>query len=359
MHGFAHWRPERDRGREEFDADAGIGIGVHRSDQAIALCNAFGLNDDLSGRRGGRRAVQRQNKARRTFAHIGGPIVHALLIRQPRLERRNLAVGRIKADVLAHGHIHNHLRTVARGEELLFDELHPHDRNHENPDGRGQCHPFEPHRLNEDCAEGFAQTACLGFVVLQLFRQERYAQHGRKEHRDHPAQEERDRDHPEERVGKFTRARPVEADRDKARRGDQRARQHRKRDRGPRIRRGLAQAFAQFEPRNHGFNRDHRVIDQKAERNNQRAERNPLKRDAHRVQNDKSHGKNERDRQRHHQTRPNTERDKAHGEDDHNRLDQGFDKVTDGFLNNLGLVGDKINLDPDGQTGLHLCHEGL
>ena len=70
------------------------------------------------------------------------------------------------------------------------------------------------------------------------------------------------------------------ADRNEARDRHQRAGQHREGGRGVDIGRGLAQRVADLEPRHHHLDRDHGVVDQEAERDDQRAERNALQRDA-------------------------------------------------------------------------------
>ena len=44
--------------------------------------------------------------------------------------------------------------------------------------------------------------------------------------------------------------------------------------------RGLAQVVADLQPRHHHLDRDHRVVDQQAQRDDQRAERDALQRDA-------------------------------------------------------------------------------
>ena len=120
-----------------------------------------------------------------------------------------------------------------------------------------------------------------------------------------------DRDHHEQREGVFAGVAAVEADRDEAGDGDQRAGQHRKGGRGVDVGRGLLQGIADLQPRHHHLDGDHGVVDQQAERDDQRAERDALQRDAGILHDDEGDGQHQRDRDRHDQPGAHAEAEEA------------------------------------------------
>ena len=193
--------------------------------------------------------------------------------------------------------------------------------------------------------------------MRQIARQEGGAQNRRKQHRHHPGEDQRNCDDVEQRPGIFPRGRTVQTDGDEPRHRHQRARQHREGDRGPGVTRRLFAAFAQLHPADHGFDGDHRVIDQKAQGDDQRAQRDALQRDPHLLHHHEGDRQHQRNRHRHHKARPPAQRNEADRQHDHHRLDQRTDEVVDRFVHHMRLVGDLVQLDPNRQAGLDLVHQ--
>ena len=78
---------------------------------------------------------------------------------------------------------------------------------------------------------------------------------------------------------------------------DQRAGEHRKGGRGVGEGGGVLLVVAVLQPRHHRLDRDHGVVDQQAERDDQRAERDALQVDAEEPHDHEHRGQHERDRQ--------------------------------------------------------------
>jgi hypothetical protein len=111
-----------------------------------------------------------------------------------------------------------------------------------------------------------------------------------------------------------------EADRHEPGDGHQRAGQHRECGGGEGEARRVLLVVAVLESRHHRFDRDHRVVDQQAERDDQRAERDALQVDAEELHGHEHTGEHERDRDRDDGAGPRPEADQADAEDDGDRL---------------------------------------
>ena len=106
------------------------------------------------------------------------------------------------------------------------------------------------------------------------------AKHGRKQGRDAPRCDQRDRDDGEDREGVFARGAARETDRDERRDRDQRAGQPRKGGRAVGEVGRLLLLVAALQPRDHRLDGDHGVVDQETERDDEGAERDSLKVDS-------------------------------------------------------------------------------
>ena len=89
----------------------------------------------------------------------------------------------------------------------------------------------------------------------------------------------------------------------------------------------LLLVVAALQPRDHGLDRDHRVVDQQAEGDDEGAERNPLKVDPEELHRHEHRGEHQRDRERNHGTGAQTEADQADRENDGDGLPQGLHEL--------------------------------
>ena len=113
---------------------------------------------------------------------------------------------------------------------------------------------------------------------------------------------------------------------------------------------------AVLQPRDHGLDRDHGVVDQQAEGDDEGAQRNPLEVDPEGLHGHEHDGQHERDRDSHHGARPQAEADQADREDDGDGLPEGLHELVHRVLDRHGLVGDERRLDPDRQVRDDLRH---
>ncbi len=122
---------------------------------------------------------------------------------------------------------------------------------------------------------------------------------------------------------------------------------------------------AVLQPCDHGLHRDHRVVHQQAEGDDQGTQRDALEVDAHHVHRQEHRGEHQRDGQRHHRTGAQAEADQADGQDDGDRLPQRLHELVDRVRHGHRLVGDQLGLDPDRKVRrdrrhglLHVAPEG-
>ena len=170
---------------------------------------------------------------------------------------------------------------------------------------------------------------------------------------------QRDGDDDEQAERVLARRTGVEADRQKAGDGDERARQHRERGRGVGEGRRAVSIVAGLEPRHHHLDGDHRIVDQKAERDDQRAERDALQRNAPNIENDEGDGEHQRNRHRDDEPGAHAEAEKAHQQHDDDGLAERLGEAADGLFDDPRLIGDKMHADADRQRRLDLAHLGF
>ena len=250
--------------------------------------------------------------------------------------------------------------SLRRREELLLHEAHPEHRQREDQDGDDDGGPAVAHAGVEHAAERPRQPAALGVVARQRRGQDGDAEQRREQHRDDPRHDQRHRDHDEQREGEFACRTGVEADGNEAGDRYQRAREHRECrrcvDSGVDIGRGLAQGIADLEPRHHHLDRDHGIVDQEAERDDQRAERDALQGNAGIGHDQEGDGEHQRDRDRDHQASADAETDEADGEHDDDGFIQRLGEAADRLFDDLRLVGDEMHAHADREIGDDLGH---
>ena len=197
-------------------------------------------------------------------------------------------------------------------------------------------------------------------MALQLVGKNEHAGERREQHGDHPGGNERNRHDREQREGIFTGATCRKADRDEAGDRHERARQHREGGGGVGEGRGGDLVATLLELGDHGLNRDHGIVDQQPEPDDERAERDALQADARQLHDHEGDGENQRDGDGDDDAGTPAERQEAHGQHDGDGLDQRLDELADGLLDDLRLVCDEMRLDADrqvrGQLGKPLLH---
>ena len=119
---------------------------------------------------------------------------------------------------------------------------------------------------------------------------------------------------------------------------------------------GLLLGVAALQAADHAFDRDHGVIDQQPEGDDEGAERDALKVDAeafHRREDDRQHQRNRDDDDG---AGAQAEAHHAHHENDGDGLPQRFHEFVDRMADRIRLVGDHDRFDADRQVGLQLLH---
>ena len=129
------------------------------------------------------------------------------------------------------------------------------------------------------------------------------AEQRRKHHRDDPGCNQRNRDDGENRESVLARGAPREPDGDEAGDRDQGAGEHREGGRCVGEGRGVLLVVAVLQPRDHHLDRDHGVVDQETEGDDEGAQRDSLQVDPKHHHGHEHRGENEGDREGHHGAR--------------------------------------------------------
>ncbi|MNX94229.1 hypothetical protein D3C86_1264540 [compost metagenome] len=199
-------------------------------------------------------------------------------------------------------------------------------------------------------------------VRFHRLRQDRDAEKRREKDGDDPRYDERNGDHHKKREGEFTRRGVVETDRNEACHGDQRARQHRESGGGVNIGRRFSEIVSDLEPRDHHLDGNHRIVDEKPERNDKGAERDTLQRNACVFHVDEGDRQHERNGNGNHHASSEAKADEAYDENDCNRLEQRRGEAGDRFIDHGRLIGHTMHIDTNRQIRhhtLHLCIQRL
>ncbi len=109
----------------------------------------------------------------------------------------------------------------------------------------------------------------------------------------------------------------------------------------------------------HHLDRDHGVVDQQAQRDDQRTERNALERDAEIIHRHEDERQNQRNRDRHDESGPQPQAEEAHHQHDQHRFDQRLGEAADRRLDDLRLIRYEMHADADRQPAFDLAHSCL
>ena len=160
----------------------------------------------------------------------------------------------------------------------------------------------------------------------------------------------------EDRSGIFAGRGPGEPDRQEARDGNQRARQHRKGRRSVSEARGLDSIETLLELSRHHLHGDHGVVDEEPQRENQRAERNAVKVDPRKQHDEERPGEDDRHAERDDRPGPPSEAHEAHRQDDGYRFGECAEELADRGPDHPRLVCDLLNVYAYGQLRLNARH---
>ena len=208
------------------------GQGLDLGPEALAGLDALGHDDHLAVVGVRRLRVEGENEPHGALADIGRPVIDVGIACELGLEAVHLRLRVGNRGVLRQGEVDEELVAVRGREELLLDELHAVERDAEHRHRHADGQPAPAHGADEDARERRHEAARLVVMLLHRLRQQRHAEQGREQHRDDPRQQQRGRDHHEQREGELARVAAVETDRDEARDGDERAGEHRERGGG-------------------------------------------------------------------------------------------------------------------------------
>ena len=304
--------------------------------------------------------VERQVEANGAAADIERPVLDVGVGLQDRLEIIDHFARRIDRRPLRQRDIDEQLGTIGAREELLLHELHADECRNEQAcraSDDGVLHAQNP---IEHGVESARKARWLVAMALQLVGKNEHAGQRREQHGDDPGGNERDRHDREQREAILAGAACREADRDEAGDGHERARQHREGGGCVGEGRGSDLVVALLELGDHRLDRDHGVVDQKSEPDDERAERDALQADAGQLHDHEGDGENQRDGDGDDDAGTPAERQEAHAQHDGDGLDQRLDELADGLLDDVRLVCDEMRLDADrqvrGQLGEPLLH---
>ena len=245
--------------------------------------DVLGDDDGLRKEVIGQLHVERKIEADGPASDIGAPARNVGIVLEDGVEfRRGLIAGEDRG-VLRQSQIDDEFRPVGRRKELPRHIGQRQKRRDKTGQRQRDGQPAHPHRADKDRAEHAQDHALLLGRRRLRFLEEPDAKQGRKQNGDKPGNDQRDRHDGEDRERIFSRRAPRKADRHEARRRDERARQHRKSQRLIGEGRGLLLAVARGQAGRHDIDGRHRVIDEKAQGDDEGAERNALEVDAERL----------------------------------------------------------------------------
>ena len=341
---LAHWRPQFQGMHKTADAHKVLAQAfVQPFDQGVAAFQAFADNHQLGVEGVLQLLIERQVETDRAFTDVRAP-AHDIVIA---LERFFKTLGDLERlldrGVLRQVQVHQNLGAVGGREKLVLHQAHAKYRQHKHQHCRANGRPAITHAPQQRRVEGLGQTP--GFLGLgfDLGAEDMHAQHRREQHRHHPRHQHGHGNHRKQGEGVLPRRAVVQADGHKPCHGHQRTGEHRER-RGVIGKGGrLLLGFPQFEPRDHHLHRDHRIVHQQAQGDDQRTQRHTLHGDAGELHKHEHQRQHQRNRDRHHQPGTQAQADKAHRQYDHHGLKQRTGKAADGHLHHLCLIGDHVH----------------
>ena len=200
----------------------------------------------------------------------------------------------------------------------------------------------------------------IGQVSLALaLGQHAITQQRDQHHRGEPRGDQRDRRHLEDRTGVFAGAGLGQRDRQEARDRHERAGEHRERGARVRVGRGARAVPPLLELHGHHLDRDDRIVDEQAQREDQRAERDLVQADIEEIH--EEGGDREHDRNRDHDDHPraHAERHEAHDQHDHDRFGDGFQEIVDGIRHRVRHARHFRELQSGGKMGAQVGGLGV
>jgi hypothetical protein len=335
-------------------------LGAQPGQCAVASRDVLRQHDELGEVRPEQLLVERQVVARRAVADVADEGRDVRVAREDRLEAPRLRLGRAVRRPLGQPQLDQDLGAIRRREELLLGRLHAQHPEAEECERRGERRPAPAHAGLDRRPQSTVEPRVVDFAVaLRHTLQHVVADERRRADRGDPGHQQRDGHDLEDREGVLPGGRTRGGDRQKTHRGDQRAGQHREGGAGVGVGRGPELVPALLDLACHHLDRDHRVVDQQAERDHQRAGRDPVQVDAEPAHREEGPGEHQRDRQRDDRARPQPERDERDRQHDRHRLEQRGDEQADRALDQPGLVGHLRELDAHRQVRLQARHRAL
>ena len=257
--------------------------------------------------------VERQVEPDSAAADIERPVFDIRVGLQYFLEIINHLARCVDRRPLRERQVDKQLGTVGAREELLLHELHAGESGDEQRNGCADHPVFQMQHSIEHGVERPSKARRLMAVTFHLVGQDENACQRREQHRDEPGSGQCNADHCEQGEGVLAGTARCEADRNKPCNGDEGSGQHRKGSGsiGKRCRGDLVAAL--LELLDHHLHRDHGVVNEEPEPDDERAERDALQADSQELHRDESDGENQRDRNRDDDARAPTEREETHG----------------------------------------------
>ena len=215
------------------------------------------------------------------------------------------------------------------------------------------------HPAAQTIIERRVKQVVAGRVPITLGLEHQKAQIGCEDHRTDPRQEQRDSHHLKNRHRIFARLRFGQAHRQEAGNGNQRTGQHREGRGAVGKRRGAHQIPALFEFARHHLDRNHGVVHQKTQPENQGAQRNAMDFHAQEPHAQQRAGQNQRHRQRDDGPGAKSEAQEADEQHRRQRLEEGAQEFADGRVDHARLIGDPLDLDAHREFPLDPSHGGF
>ncbi len=281
---------------------------------------------------------------------------------QDRIEALCCRIRRGEGAPLGQAEVNHHLPPVRRGEELLRHAHEPGDRGGEGEHGSEDHDPAPAHAPANDPAEAAIDRRIIdrvrvGDAVLRL-RQQRRAEVGHEQDGDDPGEHQGQADDAEDVLRVFARAGPGEADGEVARRGDERARQHRESGAGPGEGAGAHPVPTLLQLHRHGLDGDDRVVHEQTQGDDHGAERDALQVDTEQPHGHEHAGEHERHADRDDDPGAPTQRQEADQQHDAEGCEEAALELAHVLADDLGLVVDAGEVDAEGKLRLDLVQAG-
>ncbi|MNJ39010.1 hypothetical protein D3C77_338720 [compost metagenome] len=238
--------------------------------------------------------VQRQVETNRALADIGAPAHDVRITLECRFKPVHRLASFLNRGILRQVEVDQNLWTIRRREELVLHETHAEHRQHKQQHRTDDGQPTIAHAPQQTVLERLADAPRLFIVRFHLGAENVHAKHWGEQYRHHPGHQQRRSNNREQGVGVLPRRTAIEADRHEARHRHQGTGEHRKGRRGIGERRRLLFTLTHLQARDHYLHRDHRIVHQQSQGNDQRTQGDPLHGDAAVLHEDEYHGQYQR-----------------------------------------------------------------